>query len=76
MQPLIRTENEKQSKKSKAERLKQKTVFKTEKGSVKGLNVMLIDDLYTTGATLHHAAECLKADGEANTVSSYTLIRS
>ncbi|MED1740744.1 ComF family protein [Bacillus swezeyi] len=76
LHPLIRTENEKQSKKSRAERLKQKTVFKTDKGSVKGLSVLLIDDLYTTGATLHHAARCLKVDGEADLVSSYTLIRS
>ncbi|MFO6497688.1 MULTISPECIES: ComF family protein [Bacillus] len=74
--PLIRTENEKQSKKSRAERLKEKNVFQTDKGSVKGLHVMLIDDLYTTGATLHHAARCLKVDGGADLVSSYTLIRS
>ncbi|MDP4137540.1 MAG: phosphoribosyltransferase family protein, partial [Bacillota bacterium] len=55
---------------------KPKTVFRTEKGSVKNLDVILIDDLYTTGATLHHAADCLMTSGEAKSVSSYTLIRS
>lgn len=74
--PLIRTESEKQSKKSRTERLKQKNVFKTDKGSVKGMKILLIDDLYTTGATVHQAAQCLKADGEADSVSSFTLIRS
>ncbi|MDA1476564.1 double zinc ribbon domain-containing protein [Bacillus changyiensis] len=74
--PLTRIESEKQSKKSRAERLKRTAIFQTEKGSVKGLNIMLIDDLYTTGSTLHHAAECLTLCGEAKLVFSYTLIRS
>ncbi|MCY9275636.1 double zinc ribbon domain-containing protein [Bacillus haynesii] len=74
--PLIRIENEKQSKKSRKERIKPKTVFRTEKGSVKNLDIILIDDLYTTGATLYHAADCLMTSGEAKSVSSYTLIRS
>ncbi|WP_457982751.1 double zinc ribbon domain-containing protein [Bacillus paralicheniformis] len=74
--PLIRIENEKQSKKSRKERIKPKTVFRTEKGSVKNLDIILIDDLYTTGATLHHGADCLMTSGEAKSVSSFTLIRS
>lgn len=40
------------------------------------MKILLIDDLYTTGATVHQAAQCLKADGEADSVSSFTLIRS
>lgn len=76
MHPLLRIENEKQSKKSRKERIKPKTVFRTEKGSVKNLDIILIDDLYTTGATLHHAADCLMTSGEAKSVSSFTLIRS
>ena len=32
---------------------------------VEGKNVVLIDDLYTTGATVHSAAETLKTAGAA-----------
>ncbi len=32
---------------------------------IKGRSFLLIDDLYTTGATVHHAAEALKAAGAA-----------
>jgi len=36
--------------------------------------VILLDDLYTTGRTLHHAANVLKEHG-ATEISSFTLIR-
>ncbi|MCY9160518.1 double zinc ribbon domain-containing protein [Bacillus atrophaeus] len=73
---LTRLDNEKQSKKNKAERLLFKRVFDTEINSVEDMDVILIDDLYTTGATLHHAARCLLEKGKAGSVSSFTLIRS
>ncbi|ARW08483.1 ComF operon protein [Bacillus atrophaeus] len=73
---LTRLDNEKQSKKNKAERLLFKRVFDTEINSVGDMDVILIDDLYTTGATLHHAARCLLEKGKAGSVSSFTLIRS
>lgn len=74
--PLIRKKNEKQSKKSRKERLQLEDVFTTDDISVLGKDLILIDDLYTTGSTLHQAARCLKKIGGANSISSFTLIRS
>jgi competence protein ComFC len=74
--PLIRNTNEKQSKKSRYERLSQEDIFSTDRHSVLGKDLILIDDLYTTGSTLHQAAYCLKKIGGANSISSFTLIRS
>ncbi|MBD5018204.1 comF operon protein ComFC, partial [Xanthomonas citri pv. citri] len=74
--PLIRLNNEKQSKKKKTERLLSECIFDTKNNSAEGMNIILIDDLYTTGATLHFAARCLLEKGKAASVSSFTLIRS
>ncbi|WP_347002675.1 comF operon protein ComFC [Bacillus subtilis] len=74
--PLIRLNNEKQSKKKKTERLLSERIFDTKNNSAAGMNIILIDDLYTTGATLHFAARCLLEKGKAASVSSFTLIRS
>jgi competence protein ComFC len=71
--PLRRVQNEKQAKKSRKERLQQANPF-TVKESISG-HVVLVDDLYTTGATLHWAAYLLKEAG-AEKVESFTLIRS
>ncbi|MCI4138152.1 double zinc ribbon domain-containing protein [Bacillus vallismortis] len=73
---LFRLNNEKQSKKTKAERLLSEHIFDTKNNSVEGMNIILIDDLYTTGATLHFAARCLLEKGKASSVASFTLIRS
>ncbi|WP_259425650.1 phosphoribosyltransferase family protein [Bacillus velezensis] len=74
--PLIRLNNEKQSKKSKTDRLSAEKKFSAAENSAEGMNVILIDDIYTTGATLHQAAEVLLTVGKASSVSSFTLIRS
>ncbi|MCY8472067.1 amidophosphoribosyltransferase [Bacillus halotolerans] len=76
LNPLIRLNNEKQSKKKKTERLLSEHVFETKNSSVEGMDIVLIDDLYTTGATLHYAARCLLEKGKAGSVSSFTLVRS
>ena len=55
----------------RAERIKNiKQVFKAEK--INGQNIILIDDVITTGATLNECAKALK-DGGANKVYAVTV---
>ncbi|WP_110112540.1 ComF family protein [Bacillus sp. CGMCC 1.16541] len=73
---LYRTNHEKQSKKSRAERLQVRDFLAVkEREKVAGKEILLIDDIYTTGMTLHVAAKQLKQAG-ATSVQSFTLIRS
>ncbi|MFG6495422.1 ComF family protein [Fictibacillus sp. UD] len=71
-----KTHEEKQSKKNREGRMLQKEnpfeVVETEK--VQKQNVLLVDDVYTTGSTLRYAAKVLLEAG-ANEVSSITLAR-
>jgi|SRR5690625_2586097 len=72
-QPLItRVHSEKQSKMSRAERISTKNPFKL--GEKVNKNVILVDDIYTTGRTIRHAATLLKEHG-CPKVYAYTLIR-
>ncbi|WP_071393498.1 ComF family protein [Bacillus tuaregi] len=86
---LTRIHGEKQSKKSRSERIHAEQVFQlTEQtipvgeGSeqpqliptVQGKNIILIDDVYTTGSTLRHAAKVLTVHGAAS-ISSITIAR-
>ncbi|WP_367379308.1 ComF family protein [Rossellomorea aquimaris] len=71
---LTRIHSEKQSKKTRRERLQQEQVFQLGVGDVKGKRVLLFDDIYTTGTTLRQAAKLLKEAG-AREVSSLTLAR-
>ncbi|WP_233713442.1 ComF family protein [Lederbergia citri] len=73
---LIRTHSEKQSKKSRDERITQKQVFQLKEPTniIQGKNILLIDDIYTTGSTLRQAAKILKEAG-ANQVQSLTVAR-
>ncbi|TKD70989.1 ComF family protein [Pseudalkalibacillus hwajinpoensis] len=68
---------EKQSKKSREKRInRKKDMFQLHpKVTIEGKTFLLIDDLYTTGTTLHYAAKTLKNAG-ASHVSSLTLCRS
>lgn len=64
-----------QSSKSRQERLLSKQPFiLTEPGAVSGKRVLLIDDVYTTGRTLYHAAELMYSAG-AVSVTSISLAR-
>jgi competence protein ComFC len=72
---LKRTHSEKQSKKSRAERMEYAPIFHlVSKESIASKCILLIDDIYTTGATLHYAAKLLRDHG-AKSVSSLTLAR-
>lgn len=70
---LHRTHSEKQSKKSRKDRIHLPQVFRIQE-DVQHKNIVLIDDIYTTGSTLRHAAKLLKSRG-AKSVSSLTLAR-
>lgn len=96
---LERTHTEKQSKKSREERIHLQQVFKlsqmqlttvtnesnqteTTKNQqatqpihdIKNKHILLVDDIYTTGSTLRHAAYILKQAG-AKSIQSLTLAR-
>jgi competence protein ComFC len=72
---LTRTHAEKQSKKSRSERIHIPQVFKLELDvDIRGKTILLIDDIYTTGSTLRHASKLLKESG-AQRIESLTLAR-
>lgn len=72
---LSRIHTEKQSKKSRHERIHLEQVFKVEtKLDLRGKTILLVDDIYTTGSTLRHAAKLLKEKGAVK-VYSLTLAR-
>ncbi|MFY4775084.1 ComF family protein [Metabacillus sp. RGM 3146] len=73
--PLTRTSTEKQSKKTRKERLRSQQPFQlTPTVEIHQKNILLVDDIYTTGKTLRQAAKLLLENG-ALTVSSLTLVR-
>ncbi|MGG1630231.1 ComF family protein [Rossellomorea sp. NRS-1567] len=71
---LTRSHSEKQSKKTRKERLSQEQVFQLVESDLYGKSILLFDDIYTTGTTLRQAAKLLREAG-ANEVSSLTLAR-
>jgi len=60
----------------RAERLRnvRRAFSVADKASIKGKNILLVDDVYTTGATIHEAARALKKAG-ASCVSAITLAK-
>ncbi|MEI4461917.1 phosphoribosyltransferase family protein [Exiguobacterium indicum] len=71
---LKRDEGTPQSRKSREERLKRSNPFHVTK-EVAGKNILLVDDVYTTGITLRQAMVRLKEAG-ASEISAVTLFRS
>lgn len=71
---LSRSHSEKQSKKSRQDRLQQKQIFSKMPTHITGQSILLFDDIYTTGTTLRQAAKLLKEAG-AKQVTSITLAR-
>lgn len=72
-QCLSRMETEKQAKKSRQARFAASNPFRLAHLPA-ATTVLLIDDIYTTGVTLHHAAEVLHAAG-VEKIYSFTLAR-
>ena len=64
----------KQSEKTRKERLQLKQPFRIKEGVVIPKKVLLVDDVYTTGATIHLAAKVLTETG-VEEVESLTLFR-
>ncbi|OES46041.1 ComF family protein [Domibacillus iocasae] len=71
---LARHESDKQSKKSRAERIGTEQTFYPI-GDAKGKSILVIDDIYTTGATIRLVADALDGAG-ASSVKSITVARS
>ncbi|CAH2716871.1 Putative ribose-phosphate pyrophosphokinase [Neobacillus rhizosphaerae] len=72
---LTRIHSEKQSKKSRLERIHLQQVFKVDTEiTLEGQRIVLIDDIYTTGSTVRHAAKLLKRAGAAS-IQSLTIAR-
>lgn len=71
---LERNDSEKQSKKSRQERLHTAPFRLCAHEPLQGKSVVIIDDIYTTGSTVYHAARLLKEAGVRD-VCSFTLIR-
>lgn len=72
---LSRIHTEKQSKKSRQERISLSQIFQiTDKVILKEKKIVIMDDIYTTGSTLRHAAKALKLAG-AFQVQTMTIAR-
>ncbi|WP_339197710.1 ComF family protein [Solibacillus sp. FSL R5-0449] len=71
---LIKLSKEQQSLKTREERLKTPQLFKViNPTAIKNKNLLVVDDIYTTGTTLNHAKKALLEAG-AKTVKGFTLI--
>ncbi|XJZ26958.1 ComF family protein [Bacillota bacterium Lsc_1132] len=72
---LTRIHSEKQSKKSRRDRIHLPQVFQiSDDLDLSGQTIVLVDDIYTTGSTLRHAAKLLKQAG-AIAFQSLTIAR-
>lgn len=71
---LTRIHTEKQAKKSRQARLDSPQVFSLQHPLSPNQNILLLDDIYTTGMTLRHAAHLLREAG-ANQIDSLTIAR-
>ncbi|WP_339175259.1 ComF family protein [Solibacillus sp. FSL R5-0691] len=71
---LTKLSKEQQSLKTRKERLKTPQLFEViNPNAIKDKNLLVVDDIYTTGTTLNHAKKVLLEAG-AKTVDGFTLI--
>ncbi|MER2258709.1 MAG: ComF family protein [Priestia megaterium] len=71
---LTKLSTEQQSLKTREERLKTPQLFEViNPTAIKDKNLLVVDDIYTTGTTLNHAKKALLEAG-AKTVDGFTLI--
>lgn len=71
---LTKLSKEQQSLKTREERLKTTQLFEViNPSAIKDKNLLVVDDIYTTGTTLNHAKKALLEAG-AKTVHGFTLI--
>lgn len=72
---LEKITTEAQSEKSRQERLNTPQIFKLREGTdVRNKEILLVDDIYTTGTTMNHARRILLEAG-AKSVKAFTLIK-
>lgn len=72
---LVKTNTEVMGEKTREERLSMRPLFSIKEGTIiQQTTYILVDDIYTTGTTLHHAATTLLEAG-AERVEAVTLIR-
>lgn len=68
---------EKQSSKDRKMRMLSPQPFMVDKnlqGNIKGKHLILVDDIYTTGRTFFHAADCLRRNG-AQSIETFSISR-
>jgi competence protein ComFC len=72
---IQKKEIEKQSKKTKQERVvRENPFFIPNTDIIKEKNILLVDDIYTTGTTLHQVSKLLYENG-AREIKSFTIFR-
>lgn len=73
---LTKQTDEQQSKKTRAQRLETAQLFRVnDPNAIKDKDILLIDDIYTTGTSMQHAKNALLEAG-AHTVNGFALIHS
>ncbi len=73
---LVKVNNEKQSKKIKAMRMEFNNLFDIKPGvNIENKRVMIVDDIYTTGSTVHQIGRLLY-EKKVKEILSFTLFRS
>jgi competence protein ComFC len=76
VEALAKHETGKQSKKGRSDRMDGENHFYVaQPDAIRDRNILLLDDIYTTGTTIRMAAKRLK-DAGAKEISSLTLVRS